>query len=372
MIGETVGQSRMEQRPETCQAVAGAYAQGAPAPYGLTVRLGPTLVRVRSNVADIIEELTGHYREFLDDAGAPDVVVSVMDRGPVKLDLPFVERSRPGEAAKEDVVDLADGRVVRKRRTGLWLVFGPGGHCILGPCRDNLDQVVNYLNARAADRELRAGARLLHAAGVALGEAGLAIAGLAGAGKSTLALEIMRHDATFVSNDRLLVGPGRQGLVMTGIARMPRVNPGTILHNDRLAGLLTEAERTRFSHLSDRALRRLEYKYDVPIHACFGPGRFRLRARLRALAVLCWQPGGGALCSRWTTVAACPELLPAFMKDVGVFFEEGPRMAREADYLDLLAECPLLVLEGGVDFQRAATLCLDWLRASGNATACVA
>ena len=327
----------------------------------LDILLAGVRVRVRSNSGELTEALAGHYREFPGDGGPIDIEIAVIESHPPSRSLPF--HVRDDGVGKEEFLDFPDGRVVRKRRTGLWVVFGRFGNVILGPCRRHLDQVVNSINARFMDRQLQAGACLFHAAGVALGPAGLAIAGFAGAGKSTLALEIMRHGADFVSNDRVLVGPGGDGLVLTGIPRQPRINPGTALANDCLAPVVLSAEeRESYGRLHPEALRRVERKYDAPIDACFGPGRFRLRAGLRALVVLCWRPGGGALRLSWVETASRPDLASAFMKDLGVFFQSGPRPARVEEYQTLLGRRPLLVLEGGVDFPAAAAICLDLLR----------
>ncbi|EFL51352.1 HPr kinase [Solidesulfovibrio fructosivorans JJ]] len=344
----------------TCRDIVAAYQQNMTPSFTLGLHLADTRVAVRSNSRELMDALTVHYQDFLDDGGDPDIVVTALDGGPVANALAFALRAGE-EDAKEEYVDLPDGRVVRKRRTGLWLVFGRGGNYVLGPCRQNVDQVVNAVNARCEDREMRAGALLFHAAGVCLDGRGLALSGFAGAGKSTLALEIMRHGASFVSNDRLLIGPGDAGLTMTGIARMPRINPGTLLHNEALAPILTEAEREAYAGLTPDALWRVERKYDVRIRDCFGPGRFRLRAGLRALVVLGWRRGGGELRATWTDIDAAPHLLPAFTKDVGVFFEQGPRRAKADAYRVLLGDCPVLVIHGGVDFKRAAALCLDVL-----------
>lgn len=351
--------------PTTCLHIAKAYRGQAVPALTLDLRLGRTRLRLATNAPDLCDALAGHYREFRDDAGSADLVVTALDLGPVPFSLPFSVWEGADEEAKEEFVDLADGRVVRKRRTGLWLLFGPGGHFVLGPCRNHVDQVINCINARAADRELAAGAKLLHAAGVALGQSGLAVAGFAGAGKSTLALELVRRGADFVSNDRLLVGPSARdenALAMTGVARLPRVNPGTLLHNDRLAPILPDDDRAAYAALPAEALWALERKYDVPIAACFGPGRFQLRTRLSALVVLRWRPGAGDMAARWTDLAASPELAAAFTKDVGVFFEHGPSRAVPGEYLSLLADCPVLVLDGGTDFDRAAALCLNLLQ----------
>ena len=54
------------------------------------------------------------------------------------------------------------------------------------------------------------------------------------------------------------------------------------------------------------------------------------------------------------------------MKDVGLFYEfEDPAESTKASqdaYLDLLGDLPVLEIDGGVDFHRAATACLEFLR----------
>ena len=76
--------------------------------------------------------------------------------------------------------------------------------------------------------------------------AGLVIAGFAGAGKSTLALEIMGHGTDFISNDRVMVSRQGQTLTMAGVAKMPRINPGTVLNNPNLASVMNAEDRARF------------------------------------------------------------------------------------------------------------------------------
>ncbi|WP_053062113.1 HprK-related kinase B [Desulfovibrio sp. TomC] len=346
-----------DSRLTTCAAIVAASRMALP--YTLDLLLAGVRLAVGTNSPALAEALARHYAEFPGDGGEPDVAVWAIDGDSPRFDLPFALYGESG--AKEEYVDLPDGRVVRKRRTGLWLVFGPAGNYVLGPCAEQPQQVVNAINARLADFELCRGARLLHAAGVATASAGLAISGFAGAGKSTLALEIMRHGADFLTNDRVLVNADASGLYLTGIARAPRVNPGTILANDRLESLLPEDERAAYAGLPKRELWGLERKYDVPIAACFGPGRVRLRARLTALVVLAWKPGGGALEAQWTTLVQRSELLPALVKDLGVLFGHGPLPADVDGYLTLLGQCPVLAVSGGVDFPRAAALCLDVL-----------
>ena len=59
------------------------------------------------------------------------------------------------------------------------------------------------------------------------------------------------------------------------------------------------------------------------------------------------------------------DLMPAFMKDVGLFYEfedpSEPSMASQNAYLELLGDLPVLEIDGGVDFHQAAKASLDFL-----------
>ncbi len=130
------------------------------------------------------------------------------------LEFTLKERDPGKSSIKEEFANLPDGRVVRKRLTGMLFVFDRDEHLVIGPCLENDNQVVNFINNRFIQWTLDRGALLFHAAGVAMsrdgGYSGLALAGFAGMGKSTLALACMSKGATFVSNDRLMVGGGGQ------------------------------------------------------------------------------------------------------------------------------------------------------------------
>ena len=343
--------------PATCGDFLAPFRAGLETVAPLLLDLAGTRIAIRANDPGLLAALAEAYWDFPGEDGPADIEVAVIE---VEAPLPdWPDRRTPGVGVtdKECWIDLPDGRMVRKQRTGIRLVFGPAGQAVVGPCRRHLDQVVNAVNLRFMERHIEAGAILLHAAAVCDGPRGLAIAGPAGAGKSTLALELTRRGAAFVTNDRLLVAPGPAGPVMIGQPRTPRVNPGTLLANDQLSELLSEEDRLALSALSAAELRALEGKRDVPIHRCFGPGRFRLRADLAALVVLDWRPGAGPLAAAWTSLAARPDLAGLVQKDLGPLVRQGPRAARAADTLALLGDRPLLLLSAGVDFDRAAALC---------------
>ena len=352
----------------TIDALMRPILDNAPLTRHLEVTFGDVTVRIASNAKGLVEKLADYYRDFVGGGGETVVPVVAIEAGPPDFELPYRTKKRePGKTKlKEAYVDLPDGRVVRKLLTGLVLLFGHGANYAVGPCIQNDNQIVNFINNRFIELRLKRGALLFHAAGVAEDGAGLAIAGFSGAGKSTLALEIMRHGTDFVSNDRVLISRGGTGLTMTGVAKMPRVNPGTVLNNPSLGPVMSQADRERFAALPQAELWDLEHKYDAFIDACFGPGRFKLACPLAGLVILRWKRDASPLTAGRVDLGQHRDLMAAFMKDVGLFYEfedpSEPSMASQEAYLELLGDLPVLEISGGVDFRKAAATSLDFLR----------
>ena len=90
-------------------------------------------------------------------------------------------------------------------------MFGGGRNLAIGPCLENSNQVINFVNNRFIEWSVRRGSLLCHAAAVSQGERGISFAGFSGMGKSTLALKTMGQGLSFVSNDRLLISRGEGG-----------------------------------------------------------------------------------------------------------------------------------------------------------------
>ena len=339
----------------------------APITHRLDVTFGDVTVVISSNSKGLIEKLANYYRDFIGGGGATLIPVTAIEAGPPDFELPLAVKQRePGKTKlKESYCDLPDGRVVKKLLTGLAFLFGHGDNYAVGPCIDNDNQVVNFINNRFIEHCLKRGALLFHAAGVAEGGAGLVISGFSGAGKSTLALEIMRHGTDFVSNDRVMVSREGMGLVMTGVAKMPRVNPGTVLNNPNLAPVMDAEDRARFAALPQAELWDLEHKYDAFIDECFGKGRFKLSCPMAGLVVLRWKRDASPMTANRVRLRDRRDLMAAFMKDVGLFYEfedaAEPSIASQNAYLDLLGDLPVLEIDGGVDFHKAASACLEFL-----------
>jgi len=342
--------------------------EAAPITHRLDVTFGDVTVVVSSNSKGLVDKLATYYRDFIGGGGATHVPVSAIEAGPPDLDLPFAVKERePGKTKlKEAYVDLPGGRVVRKLKTGMVFLFGHGENYAVGPCTQNDNQIVNFINNRFIELRLKRGALLFHAAGIAENGGGLVISGFSGAGKSTLALEIMRHGTDFISNDRIMVAKSENGLTMTGVAKMPRVNPGTVLNNPSLGPVMNEEDRKRFSALPQAELWDLEHKYDAFIDECFGPGRFKLSCPMAGLVVLRWKRDASPMTTARVDLRQRRDLMAAFMKDVGLFYElddpSEPSIASQNAYLDLLGDLPVLEIDGGVDFHEAGLACLEFLR----------
>ena len=338
--------------------LAGHLTAALPAPHALTLSLAGWEIKVVSNSGELIHELASYFRPFTAQPQSPRLTITALEAPELETVLAFtVKPPDPGKTKiKEEWADLPDGRVVRKRLTGMIFAFGGERHLAVGPCLENSNQVVNFINSRLIQLELDQGGLLAHAAGVKNGSAGLALAGFSGMGKSTLALHLMSLGVTFISNDRLLVQRANGRAVMTGVPKLPRINPGTALNNPDLAGVIPKKEKQRFASLDPDDIWDLEHKYDVNIIQCFGPDRFKLKSPLNALAVLNWQRNVSGLTVKEVDLSHRLDLLQAFKKDSGLFSLSQNVEPDHSDqaYLRALAGVRVFELCGGVDFLAAA------------------
>jgi HprK-related kinase B len=325
-------------------------------------------IALRSNSPELMDELAYYFKEFrLEDRMSPEIEVVAVEAEEPALPLDYtLKQPDPGkEKIKEEFVDFPDGRIVRKRLTGMHFLFSRERHLAIGPCEANPNQVINFVNNRFIQWTLNRRYLLCHAAAVARDGRGLAVAATSGGGKSTLALQLMRRDLTFISNDRLMIQRDDAGrLQMLGVAKLPRINPGTVLHNPALTMVMPPDERDAAAALPPGELWDLEQKYDVFIEQCFGPGRYRLAAEVAALVLLNWRRDGGETVVRRVSLRERPDLVALFRKDTGLFYL--PPRGAGADppverYVEVVGDTPVLELTGGVDFDRGVDACLELL-----------
>ena len=250
-------------------------------------------------------------KQFLDAIDSP-----VLDTG-----LAFTDWSRePGKTGRKDAYhDLPDGRLVHKVRTGMLFLQSETLRIAAGPCRRHDNQVINFINSQYMNWLQQHDWLICHAAALCAGERGLAIAGFSGGGKSTLMLHILERDRTaFLSNDRVFIRRGGEGLQMRGIAKLPRINPGTLLNNSKLHVLASQQQLDGWSAMATDELWHLEEKYDVPIRRVYGEERIRLAGSLTSLVILNWRRDSDAApsleridLSERTDLLAAGKLAPA-------------------------------------------------------------
>ena len=328
---------------------------------------GGCSIEVVTNSKKLLEDLKHYYKDFVVNSDLAHISVTAIEAPVPDMDYSYtVKQPDPGKSKiKEEYADFIDGRIVRKRLTGMYFLFGGGQHLAVGPAVKNSNQVINFINNRYIQWLVDQGYLLAHAAGIEWDGMGIAFAGFSGMGKSTLALHLMSRGGNFISNDRLLVKKNGQSIDMLGIPKLPRINPGTALNNPDLEKVIPENEKDNFKKLTGEKLWNLEYKYDVFIDQCFGDGRFVLSADMNLLVILNWKPNGHPPSFNLVDLNERRDLLQAFMKSLGLFYDsqddtEEPEVSEEA-YLQQLQGCRVLEISGGVDFQKAVDACIKYI-----------
>jgi HprK-related kinase B len=350
--------------------------------HRLRIDVSGCVIDIETNHGPLLAKLDRYFAELVTEVpGTPAFRIVAIEAETLDVDAPWtIKQPEPGKTKiKEEWVDLSDGRVVRKRLTGMVFAFGGDLHLAYGPCFRYDNQVINFVNNRYMQWRLAQGYVLAHAGAVGRGGRCLALCGPSGAGKSTAALGLVGDGLDFVSNDRLLLRAasfstegrapvpaaalGRPDVEVHGIPKHPRVNPGTIVFNPMLEHMIEEHERKELLAMPADDLRVLEQKYDVLIDELVGPGRFRMHGALEALVVFNWT-GEGEPSAREIDLGQRAELLPLITKSPGLFYEpeEGQALdLSDARYLETFGQARVVEITGRQDFEAARRLCLDVL-----------
>lgn len=343
------------------------YRAEYPAHFGLNIDFDGCVIEIQVNTRELQENLADYFKEFITMKQA-DILITAHDCPAQDLGIEYtVKQPDPGKSKiKEEFAELEDGRIVYKRLTGMIFAFGKGENIAFGPCLENSNQVINFINNRFIEYMLNKGCFLGHAAGVEHSGRGMALAGFSGMGKSTLALHLMSLGTNFISNDRVMVEKNSKGLTLYGVAKQPRINPGTALNNPDLSGIIDEKDKEKFLELEPDELWSLEHKYDALIDECYGEDKFHLSSSMDALVILNWNREDKTTVINIVDPKERKDLLPAFMKSTGLFYlPSDPEKAEDPDteaYAELLSGTTVIEICGGVDFDLAANACLDFLK----------
>lgn len=329
----------------------------------LALNLGGYLVHFKTNSLPLIAELTDYYQFFLatdeQQSQTPNKIVIGLQCAAQEITGDWqVKQPDPGKLkVKEHITQVEGGKLIYKVLTGLYLLFRDSQRFCFGPLEDHPNQVVNFINNMHLEHLLLPGGQLFHASGACLGNNGLGMAGMSGKGKSTLALRLLQRGMDLVSNDRLVVSEQAPGLLMQGITKYPRINPGTVINQPELADIVSAKDLARYRAMTFDELWMLEEKYDAFVEPAFGC-RFNLNAKMRMFVALDWDRNSSApLQLEQRDPNDCVTLVENIMKSPGIMLPEASKRIPEAvvePYLALLAECDFYVLSGRVDFDAAA------------------
>jgi HprK-related kinase B len=339
-------------------------------PDRLFLQLPGCRLAIRSNSATLIAQLGRYFNHVKTDDHCADIDIVAIESAPPELGIDFIDWQRePGKSGRKDSYhDLADGRLIRKVRTGMVFLQSEAQRIAAGPCIANDNQVINFINAQYMNWLQQRDWLICHAAGLVHKGHTLGIAGFSGGGKSTLMLHLLAQpDMQYMTNDRLFIRRSGAELVATGIPKLPRVNPGTIVHNPSLHALLSEAQRQALLELPRAELWQLEQKHDVDVQSIFGADRIVQSAPLTAFLILNGSLDAATACTiSPVSLADRPELLAAIMKSPGPFYQYADgsffsdrQVLEQRPYLEALIGIPIYEATGRIDFAALVELCLQ-------------
>ena len=143
----------------------------------LFLRFDDCVFLIETNEKQLDEKLRHYFSAFVIDPQNPDIVVTAHEAPVPSLCLDLAEKQPdPGKhKVKEEFADIEGGRVVRKRLTGMVFIFGNGDNLAVGPCIQNDNQVINFINNRYIEWQICRGGILEHADGVRPYNKGLAL-----------------------------------------------------------------------------------------------------------------------------------------------------------------------------------------------------
>ncbi|MTI45941.1 HprK-related kinase B [Roseibium hamelinense] len=331
-------------------------------PNRFTIRVGELTLDCLFENDSLCAELRRYFGHVISDCESADMTVHVFGEAVLPFHVDYKDWARePGKTGRKDAIaDLEDGRMVFKVRTGVTFLQSATWRLAFGPTSAHPNQVINFINTQILNHYQRVGWVGCHAAAVACETRTLAIAGLSGGGKSTTMLRLMDLDgASYVTNDRLLVGADAPLPKALGIPKLPRINPGTIVTNPRLKGMLSSERTDTLLSMPQEELWQLEEKYDLFVDEVYGPNRIAHQTALTDFWVLNW--------SRETdeptqfievNIAERPDLLSAIMKNPGPFyckpdgiFWTDDEHVDAAGYIAALKGVKIQEVSGKIDFE---------------------
>ncbi|MEP3351061.1 MAG: HprK-related kinase B [Marinomonas sp.] len=337
---------------------------------------GALTVRVHTNNTDILDELKAYYKSYTQPStGEYSVDVYAVEHEEIAQSAPWIDVPREAgkQGKKEGYLDVFsdegvfNGRWIKKFKTGMTLLQRVEKPIAVGPCSANMAQIINFINNQFINLHLREGSLLGHASGFSVNGDVTAIAAGSGGGKSTLMLRCL-EDSTrqFVTNDRILMRNIGSSVEAVGVAKLPRVNPGTLLHShqNRLRHILDEDRQQQLLEMAPSDLWVLEEKYDVQIEDEYGPDRVALSGRLANLIMLDWSfSSSDETRLELVDLTLESEVIEGLRKRPGPFYQDNSGLFVDLHacesletYCAALNGVRVFRLVGGIDFDKAYEL----------------
>ncbi|MEW8143704.1 MAG: HprK-related kinase B [Candidatus Thiodiazotropha endolucinida] len=341
----------------------------------LLLNIGDCVLVIRSNSQSLLDRLAGYFHHLPKTRALATIEVTAIESDKLETGLPFIDwRREAGKSGRKDAyVELTDGRLVLKVRTGMLFLQSEQWRIAVGPCEEYDNQLINFINSQVMNWLQQREWLICHAAGLILNNHAIAMAGFSGGGKSTLMLHLMEHPKSrYLTNDRLFLRRRGVGVEAVGIPKLPRINPGTVVNSSRLSPLIDEQRREQLLRLPQQELWELEEKFDVDVERLYGRDRIDTSTPVsfEAMVILNWSRDERAPVKMTKVdIAQRSELLNAVMKSPGPFFQDSlgefisdDEPLQPAPYLDLLKRVPIYEVTGKIDFAGLKELCLKlWM-----------
>lgn len=334
----------------------------------LHLSLDGCVLKICSNSSALLEKLGDYFSHVACDASTAQIEITAIQSKNLDLPYEFADLKREaGKMRRKDACfELENGRLIKKVRTGMVFLQSTEQKIAAGDCLANDNQVINFINSQYMNWLQHRNWLICHAAGVVVNGKTLAMAGFSGGGKSTLMLHLLNDpEFRYLTNDRLFIRRDKGKVESCGIPKLPRINPGTLVNNPRLQGMIDDAKREAYLAIPKNELWELEDKYDVDVAKIYGHAPVVETLPLTAFLVLNWQRGSDeALKVERVDLPQRRDLLPAIMKSSGHFYQQPDGSFLDADapldenaYLEVLAGVAIYEVSGGLDFAELVKNC---------------
>lgn len=305
----------------TDEAVESFLTEMDALPHEVELSVGHLRLHVRLGDEDIYNQLLRYYKPFVcSDDHEPEVEVSQWashdgvdeeyckemyvygwNRPAVYDEKMLLDQPREKGPAKQSFYTLSTGTlVVYRKRSDIVYYLKKKRYYAVGDLQSRMGELHNLVSFAYTQTLRSLGYIALHASAMSINGRGIGFAGTGGMGKTTAALTFLEMGFDYITNDRLLVKSSvvESGeVVVSGVPKWPRVNPGSLLTLPKLRTLVEKSKRKKYKKMSWDTLWAVEDKHDVHVPEIYGIKKLTMYATLDTLCIFTWKPAGTSSCS---------------------------------------------------------------------------